>query len=1237
MHTKESKRETHPQQNSNFLSKIFFCWTFPMFRKGLKKELSDEDVYPILARHESHKLANQMEKEWLRQQKSSTKPSVWRAIWRIFKWDILQFLALSALLSWFIRIIRPFALGKLMGYYSFSNEAESSEYNNVIYAAVIIITTIADNVCNNLCTDQCLQLAMRVKVACSALVYRKTLRLSNRVLGEISIGHIVNLLSNDMAQLTNFWPSSDCVWCAPVQTAIILYLIYSMCGPTALVGVGFVLALIPLQLILSKKVAALQLKSAVKTDERIRHMNEIISGIQVIKVYTWEQSFVKLVQLIRRQEMRMIKILLYLEVWLSSFTYFVNRSAVFLCVLTYVLTGNSPNAQYVFVLFSFYLTLMGTLSWGLPAAVSDTLKANVSIKRLENFFNLEETENKTASTTETGIRIENATAKWSKNPQDNTTLQDINFCVLPQQTVAIVGSVGSGKSSLLQLCLGEISLLDGSVQIGGKISYANQEPWLFGGTVKDNILFGQPMVHDRYDEVIRICALVDDLSHFPYGDNSIVGERGILLSGGQKARINLARALYREADIYLLDDPLSAVDAKVGKQIFNNCINGYLKNKCTVLVTHQIQYLTLVDSIYLLSEGRIISSGSYKDLQESLTDFGRLLENSHNEEHDGENVEQKAEVQVCRKENESEEKRASVFLLFAMTESCAIGADYFVTFWVNLEQKRATPNITVTAFEELFFTRANCVYFYSSIIGVLIILTVTRTLSFVKICVHASVHLHDKLFASVVNACMDFFYRNSSGRVLNRFARDIGSIDKQLPDLILTTVQILLSICGSLIAISVISPLTLLPALVVFVVMYYIRKIFLASSLCLKRMESTFNSPIYAHVSESAKGLTTIRALRANQIVEKEFYNLQNLHSSVRYMNLSANRAFAIWLDNFCVLYLLSATVFALTRETLGGNIGFVITRAVGLTGMFQWGIRMWSSLENEMTSVERVVEYTQIEQENDDKKKVPSSLWPDAGKLEFRSVCMQYSAHSPYVLKKLNFVVKPREKVGIVGRTGAGKSSLIPVLFRLVNFEGHVLIDDVDTKDIALSTLRSNISIIPQDPVIFAGSVRKNLDPFDLYDDNKIWNVLEEVQLKDFVRNLPSGMFSQLSEGGSNFSVGQKQLICLARALLKKNKILILDEATANVDPQTDELLQKTIRKNFEDCTVLTIAHRLHTIMDSDKVIVMDGGIIVEFDHPNVLLNNKGVFYNLVMETGKSMGKKLLEIAQKNYHIKEH
>ncbi|EFA03946.2 putative multidrug resistance-associated protein lethal(2)03659-like Protein [Tribolium castaneum] len=1152
-------------------------------------------------------------------------------------------MAVHAFLNLFIRIVKPVALGKLMGYYSL-NETKSSTDYSVIYATVIIVATFADAILFTLYMMQYLSVALKVKVACTALIFRKNLQLRN---GEASVGHIVNLLSNDLGQLTNFWRYCHSVWASPLQAAIVLYLIYLMSGPTALVGVGFVIIIIPLQLSISKIAAAFKLKSALKTDERIRHMNEVISGIQVIKVYTWEQPFIKLIQLIRRQEMRLIKIVNYVEALLTSFSYFVNRTAVFFCILTYVLTGNTPNAEYVYVVFSFYAILMSTLSMALPIAVSDILKTNVSVKRIENFLNLEEIQRKTEPLNQIGIKIENATAKWSKDSQDNTTLQDISFNAFPQQTVAIVGSVGSGKSSLLQLCLGEISLLDGSVQIGGKISYANQESWLFGGTVKDNILFGQPMAPDRYDEVIRICALVDDLSHFPHGDNSIVGERGILLSGGQKARINLARALYREADIYLLDDPLSAVDAKVGKQIFNNCINGYLKNKCTVLVTHQIQYLTLVDTIYLLSEGRIISSGSYKDLQESLTDFGRFLVNSdENEEHD-ENLEQKSVNKDCRKENENEESRASgkvarkvyttylrslgscctVFIVFVMcilTESCATGADYFSTFWVNLEQKRVMPNVTMTTIESLFLTKETCIYFYSSLIGVLIILTAVRTLSFIKSCVNASIRLHDKMFAKIINASMNFFYRNSSGRVLNRFSKDIGNVDQELPIVLMYAVEMTLEVCASVIAICVINPVTLLPTLVIFVIMYFIRKVYLASSLSIKRMEATRNSPIFAHLSESARGLTTIRALEANRIVEAEFNNLQNAHTSVHYMNICANRAFAIWLDSTCILYLLIVTVFALMWETYGGNVGFILTRAMGLTGLFQWAIRMWSVLEMQMSSVERVVEYTQIEQENDNKKKIPSSLWPDSGKIEFQSVYMQYSTHSPYILKKLNFLVKPREKIGIVGRTGAGKSSLIPVLFRLVNFEGHVFIDDVDTKEISLSSLRSKISIIPQDPVLFAGSVRKNLDPFDRYTDSEIWDVLEEVQLKDFVSSLPSGIFSELSEGGSNFSVGQKQLICLARALLRRNKILILDEATANVDPQTDELLQKTIRKNFEDCTVLTIAHRLHTIMDSDRVMVMDGGIVTEFDHPDLLLKNEGVFYTLVMETGKSLGKKL-------------
>jgi ATP-binding cassette subfamily C (CFTR/MRP) protein 4 len=302
----------------------------------------------------------------------------------------------------------------------------------------------------------------------------------------------------------------------------------------------------------------------------------------------------------------------------------------------------------------------------------------------------------------------------------------------------------------------------------------------------------------------------------------------------------------------------------------------------------------------------------------------------------------------------------------------------------------------------------------------------------------------------------------------------------------------------------------------------------------------------------------------------------------------------------------------------------------MALTRMFQWGVRLWSDLENQMTSVERVIEYIETDHEIDDRTRKPSIMWPSSGKIEFKSVFMQYSPNDPYVVKNLNLTIEPRVKVGIVGRTGAGKSSLISILFRLVDFEGNIFIDDVDTKEISLCSLRSKISIIPQEPVLFSESVRKNLDPFDEYQNNQIWKVLEEVRLKELVADLPAGLYSNLSEGGSNFSVGQKQLICLARALLRNNKILILDEATANVDPQTDELLQKTIRTNFADCTVLTIAHRLHTIMDSDRILVMDDGVIAEFDHPHKLLQSEGMFYKLVMETGERMGENLIEIAMK-------
>ncbi|RZC33096.1 multidrug resistance-associated protein [Asbolus verrucosus] len=1208
--------KVHPQQKYSLLGTFVeilkrFSWTIPIFKKGLKKELSEEDLYQTLREHESNRLAKKLEKAWDDQLKQNLKPSLWKAIWKIFKWDISLSMALYFFIEFILKISRPLALGKLMGYYS-PDQTDTSKGDTIIYAFLIIVASFGDAVLGHAYIMHFQQMSIKVRVACSSLIYRKALRLSKSALSQTTVGHIINLLSNDMQELVNFWGLFHAVWASPPEAVIILCLLYLISGPTALVGIIFLVVLIPLQLFMSKKSSVYRLKIALKADERIRYMNEIISGIQVIKVNVTAKFGNSPNGRFYRKEVKLIKIANYLDALTNSFAFFIDRTAIFLCILTYVLTGNRPNAQYVFVVCSFYDMLMDSVSMYLPDAVSGILQANVAVKRFENFLNLDEIQNNTKTTNRNGINIENATAKWSQDSIQNT-LSDINFEAKPNEIVAIIGPIGSGKSSLLQLCLSEIPLVKGSVIIGGRISYANQEPWLFAGTIKQNILFGQPMVREKYREVIKICALEEDVAQFPYGDNTIVGERGILLSGGQKARINLARAIYKEADIYLLDDPLSAVDASVGKQIFNNCISGYLKNKCTVLVTHQIQYLTSVDKIYLVTDGAIVVSGTYADLQASGENFTKLLNDTQTNEQTEElsTVQTPAEIKDHEEQEEVKETRSSgkvskkVYTTYIRAGGTYLGCVIIMTLFI---------------FTELFAT------------GALIVLSIVRSMSFVKTCMHASVGLHNKMFSSIVNATMRFFHTNSSGRILNRFAKDVGSLDETLPRMLMDTIQMGLAVVGTTLAICLVSPWTIIPTFAIFVIMYVIRIVYMATSRSVKRMEATNRSPIFAHLTESMKGLTTIRAFGARQILEREFDNYQNVHSSVFYMFLGCKRAFATWLDSICVLYVLIVTTISLMGEKYGGNVGFVITQAMSLTGMFQWGVRQWSELENQMTSVERVVEYIEVDRESDEKTKDPSVLWPDQGKIEFNSVLMRYSSNDPYVLKNLNFLIKPKEKIGIVGRTGAGKSSLISVLFRLVTFEGRVYIDGVNTKEISLANLRSKISIIPQEPILFSGPVRKNLDPFDQYRDEQIWNVLEEVKLKEFVKYLPLGLHSNLAEGGANFSVGQKQLICLARALLRSNKILILDEATANVDPHTDELLQKTIRKNFKNCTVLTIAHRLHTIMDSDKVLVMDDGFVVEFDHPYTLLQQKGSFYDLVMETGKNMGENLIQIAQENY-----
>lgn len=1268
-------RKPNPRENAFPLSAATFCYTIPTFIQGFKRDLEESDLTETLSEHKSSRLGNKMERYWKNEEeraaKAKTNPSLQRVLFKVFGLEFM-FYGIVLAISEGIRIVQPLALGQFIAFYT-PEQTEITKEQAYWYAAGVVGCSLINIVTAHPYMMGVLHLGMKMRVGCCSLIYRKSLKLSKTALGQTTVGQVVNLLSNDVNRFDLAVIFAHQLWVGPIETIICTYFMYLQVGLSAAVGVFLLIMFIPMQIYLGKKVSTFRLKTALRTDERVRLMNEIISGIQVIKMYAWEKPFAKLVSLARRYEIKMIRITSYMRGITLSFIMYSTRMSIFASILTYVLLGNDITAEKVFVLTCFYNILRQTMTVFFPQGISQVAEANVSINRLNKYLLYDETqiakavrkaelENKKngSAKTETilngsvdkdsdgfGIFMKNASAKWSEASSENT-LTNLNLTVKPGKLLAIIGPVGSGKTSLFHVILQELPLLEGTLKVNGVISYASQEPWLFAGTVRQNILFGLPLDKLRYKTVVQKCALERDFQLLPYGDKTIVGDRGVSLSGGQRARINLARAVYKQADIYLLDDPLSAVDTHVGKQLFEQCITGFLKNKTVILITHQLQYLKEVEHILYLDDGIPRAEGTFHELQASGLDFTKLLgENPIEEE-----TPEKHEVTLTRQESEKSvasveapkvvEEQKSIgsvgayvykayfsaggnccvifilFTLFVVAQLLGSASDYFITYWVKLEEQ------TNTAPDDFWnFSRETSIYIYSVIIGLLIVATLVRSFTFFAVCMRASTNLHNTMFMSIIRASMRFFNTNSSGRILNRFSKDMGSVDELLTSAMIDCLQIGLALIGIIIIVAVVNLWFMIPTAVIGFIFYLLRIFYLRTSRNVKRLEGITRSPVFSHLNASLQGLTSIRAFNAQEILIKEFDNYQDLHSSAWFAFISTSRAFGYWLDIVCIIYITLVTFSFLVLETAssGGNVGLAITQAIGLTGMFQWGMRQSTELENQMTSVERILEYSSIQHEGalesqPDKK--PSSKWPEFGKIEFRNVYLRYFPQDPPVLKDLSFTILPKEKIGIVGRTGAGKSSLINAIFQLTDTEGTILVDEIDISSIGLHDLRSKISIIPQEPVLFSGTMRTNLDPFDEYLDADIWKALEDVELKEAVQDLTSGLNSKMSEGGSNFSVGQRQLVCLARAILRNNKILVLDEATANVDPQTDALIQHTIRKKFEECTVLTIAHRLNTVMDSDKVLVMDAGTVKEFDQPYKLLQNPdGIFYGMVQQTG--------------------
>ncbi|NXL09578.1 MRP3 protein, partial [Mesembrinibis cayennensis] len=1285
-----------PELTSGFLSRLTFWWFTSMAILGYKRPLEDKDLWSLNEDDTSKIIVQQLSKEWdkekaeckqkedvtymkksnhmlnhvgdgpeeaevlIRDKKHNRKPSFLKALLRTFGPYFLIgsfFKLIQDLLSF----VNPQLLSVLIG---FIKNKDAPAWWGFLIAALMFICAVLQTLILHQHFQYCFVTGMRLRTGITGVIYRKSLVITNSAKRSSTVGEIVNLMSVDAQRFMDLMTFLNMLWSAPLQIFLALYFLWQTLGPSVLAGVAVMVLLIPFNSAIAMKTRTFQVEQMRHKDSRIKLMNEILSGIKVLKLYAWEPSFSEKVLEIRKNELRVLK----KSAYLNSLSTFAWISAPFLVALTtfavYVSVDekNILDAEKAFVSLSLFNILKFPLNM-LPQVISNIAQTSVSLKRIQQFLSHDELDPNCVETKAiapgNAISVTNATFSWGKELKPS--LKDINLLVPSGALVAIVGHVGCGKSSLVSALLGEMEKLEGEVAVKGSVAYVPQQAWIQNATLKDNIFFGQAPNEQKYQNVLEACALKTDLEVLPGGDQTEIGEKGINLSGGQRQRVSLARAVYSNSDVYLLDDPLSAVDSHVAKHIFDKVIgpDGVLKGKTRILVTHGISFLPQVDHIVVLVDGKISEMGSYQDLLKQNKAFAEFLRNYaldedieedeptmleeeevllaedtlsiHTDLADNEPVTNEVRKQFlsCTKQLwcVTLQVKLTVFwqyvkavgpvislvicFLYCCQNAAAIGANVWLSDWTNEPVINGTQHNTAMRIG---------VYAALGLLQGLIVLICSFTLAMGGI--NAARTLHAALLENKFHTPQSFYDTTPTGRIINRFSKDIYVIDEVIPPTILMFLGTFFTSLSTMIVIIASTPLFAVVIVPLAILYFFVQRFYVATSRQLKRLESVSRSPIYSHFSETVSGASVIRAYRR----VKSFIDMSDLkmdeNQKSYYPGIVSNRWLGVRVEFVGNCIVLFAALFAVIGKNSlnAGLVGLSVSYALQVTLSLNWMVRMTSELETNIVAVERIKEYSETETEAPwiIEGKSPPEDWPSKGELEFVNYSVRYRKGLDLVLKGLNLKVHGGEKIGIVGRTGAGKSSMTLCLFRILEaVKGEIKIDGVKISEIGLHDLRSRLTIIPQDPVLFSGTLRMNLDPFNKYTDEDIWKALELSHLKRFVSSQPAMLDYECSEGGENLSVGQRQLVCLARALLRKTRVLILDEATAAIDLETDDLIQMTIRTQFEDCTVLTIAHRLNTIMDYTRVLVLDNGTIAEFDTPASLIAAKGIFYSMAKDAG--------------------
>ncbi|XP_013371415.1 PREDICTED: cystic fibrosis transmembrane conductance regulator isoform X2 [Chinchilla lanigera] len=1365
-----------PLEKASVVSKLFFSWTRPILKKGYRKRLELSDIYQIPSADSADNLSEKLEREWDRELASKKNPKLINALRRCFFWRFM-FHGILLYLGEVTKAVQPLLLGRIIASYDPDNKTERSI---AIYIGIgLCLLFIVRTLLLHPAIFGLQHIGMQMRIAMFSLIYKKTLKLSSRVLDKISIGQLVSLLSNNLNKFDEGLALAHFVWIAPLQVALLMGLLWDLLQASAFCGLAFLIILALFQAGLGKMMMKYRDQRAGKINERLVITSEMIDNIQSVKAYCWEEAMARMIENLRQTELKLTRKAAYVRYFNSSAFFFSGFFVVFLSVLPYALLKGII-LRKIFTTISFCIVLRMAVTRQFPWAVQTWYDSLGAINKIQDFLQKQEYKTLEYNLTTTEVVMENVTAFWEEGFGElfekaklnnnrkisngdsslffsnfsllgSPVLKDINFKIEKGQLLAVAGSTGAGKTSLLMMILGELEPSEGKIKHSGRISFCSQFSWIMPGSIKENIVFGVAYDEYRYRSVIKACQLEEDISKFAEKDNIVLGEGGITLSGGQRARISLARAVYKDADLYLLDSPFGYLDVLTEKQIFESCVCKLMANKTRILVTSKMEHLKKADKILILHEGSSYFYGTFSELQNLRPDFSSKLMGydsfdqfsaerrnsiltetlrrfslegdaavSWNEakkqsfKQTGEfgekrknsilnsinsirkfSIVQKTPLQRNGIEEDSDdplERRLSLVpdseqgdaallhsnvihagptfrgsrrrsVLNLMTHSVNQGqsirrktvapsrrmslapqasltemdiysrrlsqeSSLEISEEINEEDLKecffddveSVPTVTtwntylryITVHKSLIFVLIWCLiiflaevaaslvvlwllknnppeqavnstqsgynnyavivtntsfyyvfYIYVGVADTLLAMGLLRGLPLVHTLITVSKILHHKMLRSVLHAPMSTLNALKAGGILNRFSKDIAILDDLLPLTVFDFIQLLLIVIGAVTVVSVLQPYIFLATVPVIAAFIMLRAYFLRTSQQLKQLESEGEGE---------------------------------------------------------------------------GSVGIILTLAMNIMSTLQWAVNSSIDVDSLMRSVSRVFKFIDMPKEgapasslkpsrDDQLSKVmiienqhvkKDDVWPSGGQMTVKDLTAKYVDGGSAILENISFSISPGQRVGLLGRTGSGKSTLLSAFLRLLNTKGEIQIDGVSWDSTTLQQWRKAFGVIPQKVFIFSGTFRKNLDPYEQWSDQEIWKVADEVGLRSVIEQFPGKLDFVLVDGGYVLSHGHKQLMCLARSVLSKAKILLLDEPSAHLDPITYQIIRRTIKQAFADCTVILCEHRIEAMLECQRFLVIEENKVRQYDSIQKLLSEKSLFRQAISSSDR-------------------